>query len=168
MRAAPDCFITAISTSFHSPFLEITDPNFNMKSPFLQRKNTSSPAAPGGALILQPPPSKFQNSLGNNPWLSPFFAGRSCGTTDVEFWSINTDPKHGIRGVQVRSHSSRPLHSSQMGSFLGVVRVLLLCLLVSAVGAKDACKQPKVRREWRKLTPGERAEWIDAVKVLIS
>jgi len=51
-----------------------------------------------------------------------------------------------------------------MTSFVGLVRVLFLCLAVSAVGAKS-CKKPKVRREWRKLEPRQRANWIDAVNV---
>lgn len=55
-----------------------------------------------------------------------------------------------------------------MGSFLGVARALFICLLVSAAVASNTCKTPKVRREWRKLTPGERTEWIRAVNVLIS
>ncbi|KAF9644191.1 Di-copper centre-containing protein [Thelephora ganbajun] len=53
-----------------------------------------------------------------------------------------------------------------MGSFLGVVHALLLCCLVSAVVAYDGCFNPKVRREWRQLTPGERTEWIRAVNCL--
>jgi tyrosinase len=52
-----------------------------------------------------------------------------------------------------------------MASFLGLVRVLLLCLILSAVDAKG-CKKPKVRREWRKLSKGERGEWIRAVNCL--
>jgi len=32
------------------------------------------------------------------------------------------------------------------------------------ISAKPHCT-PSVRREWRSLTPGERVEWIDAVKV---
>jgi len=37
-------------------------------------------------------------------------------------------------------------------------------LLGQPVFAEQRCK-PSVRREWRSLTPRERAEWIDAVKV---
>jgi len=37
-------------------------------------------------------------------------------------------------------------------------------LLGQHISANPRCK-PSVRREWRSLTPGERAEWIDAVKV---
>ena len=51
-----------------------------------------------------------------------------------------------------------------MGFFLGLVRVLLVSLLVTAVAA-DECKKPRIRREWRKLTPRERAEWINAINV---
>ena len=75
-----------------------------------------------------------------------------------------------IKGVWARSHSLRLLtsHHSQMGSFLGVVRVLLLSLFVSAVVANNnGCGKPKVRREWRKLSPRERGDWISAVNVLI-
>jgi tyrosinase len=53
-----------------------------------------------------------------------------------------------------------------MASFLGLVRVLLLSLLVSVVVADGECEKPKVRREWRKFSPPERAEWIKAVKCL--
>ena len=53
-----------------------------------------------------------------------------------------------------------------MGSFLSVVRVLLLCLYASAAVANNKCLKPKVRREWRKLTQDERADWIGAVNVL--
>jgi hypothetical protein len=74
----------------------------------------------------------------------------------------------GIKGVQVSSRASRLRHCSQMGPFLGVARVLLSCLLVSAVAANNACKNPRVRREWRKLTTREQAEWISAVDVLVS
>jgi hypothetical protein len=55
-----------------------------------------------------------------------------------------------------------------MGSFLGIVRVLFLGLLVSAAFAKKTCKKPKARREWRKLSPHEREQWIEAVNVLVS
>jgi len=51
-----------------------------------------------------------------------------------------------------------------MGFFLGLVRVLLVSLFVTSVAA-DQCKKPRIRREWRKLTPRERAEWIDAINV---
>jgi hypothetical protein len=54
-----------------------------------------------------------------------------------------------------------------MGSFLAVARVLLLSILVSAVAGNNSCQEPKVRREWRALEPDERAEWIDAVNVLV-
>jgi len=37
-------------------------------------------------------------------------------------------------------------------------------LLGQPVFAERRCI-PSVRREWRSLTPSERAEWIDAVKV---
>jgi len=37
-------------------------------------------------------------------------------------------------------------------------------LLGQPVFAQSSCT-PSVRREWRSLTPSERTEWIDAVKV---
>ena len=52
-----------------------------------------------------------------------------------------------------------------MGSFLGIVRVLFLGLLVSTAVANKTCKNPKVRREWRKLSLKEREQWIEAVNV---
>jgi len=51
-----------------------------------------------------------------------------------------------------------------MAFFLGVVRALLISVLVSAALA-DKCHKPKVRKEWRALSSGERANWIDAVNV---
>jgi len=54
-----------------------------------------------------------------------------------------------------------------MAFFLGVVRALLVSLLVSAAVANGKkCENPKVRREWRKLSSSERSEWIDAVNCL--
>jgi tyrosinase len=54
-----------------------------------------------------------------------------------------------------------------MGSFLGLVRVLLLSLFVSAaVASNSGCGKPKVRREWRKLSPRDKGDWIKAVKCL--
>jgi hypothetical protein len=61
-----------------------------------------------------------------------------------------------------------------MAFFLGVVRALLISLLVSAAladGNKSGnddkkCGKPKVRREWRKLSPSERGDWIKAMNVL--
>jgi len=38
-------------------------------------------------------------------------------------------------------------------------------LFVQSVTARSRCFDPSVRREWRSLTPHERAEWIAAVKV---
>ena len=53
-----------------------------------------------------------------------------------------------------------------MASFLGVLRVLFVSLLVSvAVAADGDCTDPKVRREWRKLSPDEQSEWIQAMNV---
>ena len=66
-------------------------------------------------------------------------------------------------------HALLPSDSSPltMGSFLGVVRVLLLSLFVSAVVANNTgCIKPKVRREWRKLSRREQGDWIKAVNVL--
>jgi len=60
-------------------------------------------------------------------------------------------------------------HRSQMCSFLGLVRVLLLSLLVSTVVANNyGCGKPEARREWRKLSERERGDWISAVNVPIS
>ena len=53
-----------------------------------------------------------------------------------------------------------------MTSFLGVVRVLLLSLLISAAVAQE-CPVPFVRLEWRQFTPTQRAAWIEAVNVHI-
>ena len=44
-----------------------------------------------------------------------------------------------------------------------VVLALLLTSVTSVYAA--ACKEPRVRREWRSLSEGERQEWIRAVKV---
>ena len=78
-------------------------------------------------------------------------------------------PLRSIKGpVQVCSRSSPLPHRTHMGHFLGVVRVLFLCLFVAGIAAQKSCQEPKVRREWRKLSPDERAEWIGAVNVLIS
>ena len=61
----------------------------------------------------------------------------------------------------------RSLSSTQMGSYLYILRGLLFGLLVSTATANNACQKPKVRREWRKLSPSERTEWINAVNVFI-
>jgi len=57
-----------------------------------------------------------------------------------------------------------------MASFLGLTRILLLSLFVSFVAADDntygGCQNPKVRREWRKISDDERAGWIKAVNCL--
>ena len=56
-----------------------------------------------------------------------------------------------------------------MRPFLVTVRVLFVGFLVSTAAASNVrCREPKVRREWRKLSPSERTEWIDAVNVFIS
>ena len=34
-----------------------------------------------------------------------------------------------------------------------------------SVVAQKGCTNPSIRREWRSMSPQERAEWIDAVKV---
>jgi len=61
-----------------------------------------------------------------------------------------------------------PTPHSKMGSFLGVVRVVLLSIFVSVVVANNGgCFEPKVRREWRTLSPRQQGDWINAVKVLI-
>ena len=52
-----------------------------------------------------------------------------------------------------------------MRSFLGIVPVLLFCHLVSAAAINNTCRNPKVRREWRQLSPSERTDWINAVNV---
>ena len=71
-----------------------------------------------------------------------------------------------------------------MSPFLGLVRVLFFGLLVSSAladgyghdhdhddgnnyGNNKGCQKPKVRREWRKLSDGERADWIEAVNVFL-
>ena len=38
-------------------------------------------------------------------------------------------------------------------------------LLGQSATAQEHCSNPSVRREWRSLTPHQRAEWITAVKV---
>ena len=38
-------------------------------------------------------------------------------------------------------------------------------LLGQSATAQAHCSNPSVRREWRSLTPHQRAEWITAVKV---
>ena len=40
-----------------------------------------------------------------------------------------------------------------------------ITLFGQSVTAQERCSDPSVRREWRSLTPHERAEWIAAVKV---
>ena len=55
-----------------------------------------------------------------------------------------------------------------MCPFLGVVLVLFFGLLASAVAANNTiCCEPKVRREWRNLSPSERIDWMNAVNVPI-
>lgn len=55
-----------------------------------------------------------------------------------------------------------------MRPFLGIFQVLFFGLLVSAAVANNAtCDNPKVRREWRKLSVSERKDWIDAVNVCV-
>lgn len=78
----------------------------------------------------------------------------------------------GIKGGQTHHHSSRLCHPSifllQMRPFLSLIRVLFFGLLASTVVANNVtCQKPKVRCEWRKLSPSERTEWIDAVNVFI-
>jgi len=41
----------------------------------------------------------------------------------------------------------------------------IVTLFGQPVTARPRCSHPSVRREWRSLTPHERAEWITAVKV---
>ena len=53
-----------------------------------------------------------------------------------------------------------------MRSFLGIVPVLFFCHLVSTAAIGNTCQNPKVRREWRQLSPSERTEWMNAVNVL--
>ena len=83
-----------------------------------------------------------------------------------------------IKGVDECPDSPQRRHRPQMGSFLGLTRVLSLCLLVSAAvagsggyggsgGYQTKCQQPKVRREWRALSDSEQAEFIRAVNVRI-
>jgi len=48
---------------------------------------------------------------------------------------------------------------------LALATSILLGQSVAAAGSKG-CQKPVVRREWRKLKPTERADWIDAVKCL--
>ena len=76
------------------------------------------------------------------------------------------------KGGWVRPHSSQlshyPLSSPpQMRPFLSIIPVLFLGLSVSAAATNTTCKNPKVRREWRKLSSTERSEWINAVNVFI-
>ena len=52
-----------------------------------------------------------------------------------------------------------------MRSFLGIVHAVLLGLLGSAAASNNTCRNPKVRHEWRKLSPNERTEWMNAVNV---
>ena len=47
--------------------------------------------------------------------------------------------------------------------FKNVVLALLLTSVTTVYAG--ACKNPRVRREWRALSEGERQEWIRAVKV---
>ena len=55
-----------------------------------------------------------------------------------------------------------------MRPYLSIIRALFLGVLVSTVvGDSAGCKKPKVRREWRKLSPSERTEWLKAVSVRI-
>ena len=56
----------------------------------------------------------------------------------------------------------------QMRLFLGAIHVLFSGVLVSTVIANNVtCKNPKVRREWRKLSTDQRIEWINAIKVRV-
>ena len=48
-----------------------------------------------------------------------------------------------------------------MQSFL----ILFLDLLGFTAVSDDTCQNPKVRREWRKLSPNERTDWMNAVNV---
>ena len=78
-----------------------------------------------------------------------------------------------IKGGQTHPRPSRSCHCSpsppQMRSPLVVIRVLFVGLLVSTTAASNVrCQNPKVRCEWRKLSPSERTEWVDAVNVFIS
>ena len=85
--------------------------------------------------------------------------------------SLFADLTYSIKGAQVNSCFLRPSHCLlEMGSFLGIARVLFLSLLVSAVVAGNGrkCQNPKIRREWRNLTTSEQADWIRAINVLIS
>ena len=43
-----------------------------------------------------------------------------------------------------------------------------VALFGQPVIARERCSDPSIRREWRSLTPHERAEWIAAVKVNLS
>ena len=45
--------------------------------------------------------------------------------------------------------------------------ILLVGTAVASVRA-TACENPSVRREWRALSIGERAQWIKAVNVCLS
>lgn len=49
---------------------------------------------------------------------------------------------------------------------LHILRITLVSALLFA-SVRGHCTNPKIRREWRRLSPDERAAWLNAVKVFL-